>query len=139
VNAVLLDTGVIVALLDRDEHHHKACVSALRDVAAPLVTCEAVLAESCYLLRSLPGASDRVLENVERGTFRIPLQLEGSTRGVRALMKRYATVPMSLADACLVHLADTLDTGRILTLDRDFNVYRWKRSRRFELIVDVEA
>jgi uncharacterized protein len=139
VKPVLLDTGVIVALLDRDERHHEACVSVLRDLAAPLVTCEAVIAESCYLLRSLSGASDRVLENVERGAFRIPLRLEGSTKAIRALMRRYATLPTSLADACLVHMADTLDTGRILTLDRDFNVYRWRRSRRFELLVDVDA
>lgn len=138
MSPVLLDTGVIVALLDRDERHHEACVSAVRDLAAPLVTCEAVIAESCYLLRSLSGASERVLENVERGTFRIPIHLDGSIKGVRALMKRYATVPMSLADACLVHMADTLHAGRILTLDGDFNVYRWRRSRRFELLVDLE-
>ena len=136
---VLLDTGVIVALLDRDEKHHDACVSAVRDLAAPLVTCEAVIAESCYLLRSLRGAADRVLENVERGAFAIPVHLDTSARSVRALMKRYATVPMSLADACLVHLADTLGTGRMLTLDGDFAVYRWRRSRRFELLVDVAS
>ena len=134
---VLLDTGVIVALLDRDERYHDACASALRELAAPLVTCEAVIAESCFLLRSFSGAPDRVLENVERGTFRIPIRLEGSAHTVRALMRRYASVPMSLADACLVQLADSLDTGRILTLDGDFNVYRWRRSRRFELLLDL--
>lgn len=135
---VLLDTGVIVALLDRDEQYHDACVAALSELTAPLVTCEAVIAESCFLLRSLRGAADRVLENVERGTFRIPIRLEGATHAIRALMRRYASVPMSLADACLVQLGDTLDTGRILTLDGDFNIYRWRRSRRFELLLDLE-
>ena len=133
---VLLDTGVIVALLDRDERNHEACVAALRDISAPLVTCEAVIAESCYLLRALRGAADRVLENVERGTFGIPLRLDAAARSVRALMRRYATVPMGLADACLVHLADVLDSGRILTLDSDFALYRWRRSRRFEFLVE---
>ena len=64
---VLLDTGVVVALLDRSERHHVACVEAVTELAAPLVTCEAVVAEACYLLRHLRGAPDAVLANVERG------------------------------------------------------------------------
>jgi len=134
---VLLDTGCIVALLDRDERHHDACVSVVGDLVGPLVTCEAVIAESCYLLRSLARAPDAVLENVERGTFQIPFRLDGSVKGVRALMKKYAAVPMDLADACLVHLADAVGSGRILTLDADFDIYRWRRSRRFELLIDI--
>jgi predicted nucleic acid-binding protein len=129
-----LDTGVIVALLDRSERHHAICVEAVSTVDAPLVTCEAVIAEACYLLRDVRGAADAVLENVERGVFQIPLRLDASARALRALMKRYANVPMDLADACLVHLADGLGTGRILTLDRDFGVYRRRRRRPFEVL-----
>lgn len=129
---VLLDTGCIVALMDRSERHHRRCAEAVASVGGPLVTCEAVVAEACYLLRALPGASDAVLENVERGVFEIPFRLDRSSRSVRALMKRYASVPMDFADACLVHLADELDVGRILTLDGDFAVYRWRKSRPFE-------
>ena len=70
---VLLDTGVIVALLDRSERNHAACVEVVTTLAAPLVTCEAVIAEACYLLRRLRGASDAVLLNVERGIFSGPL------------------------------------------------------------------
>ena len=131
---VLLDTGVIVALLDRSERHHAICIEAVSAVDAPLVTCEAVIAEACYLLRDVRGAPDAVLENVERGVFQIPLRLDASARALRALMKRYANVPMDLADACLVHMADGLGTGRILTLDRDFGVYRWRRRRPFEVL-----
>jgi uncharacterized protein len=139
VTPILLDTGVIVALIDRDEEHHEACKSAVEDLRDPLVTSEIVIAEACHLLRriSLPAA-DAVLENVERGTFRIPLRLDANTKPIRLLMKKYARVPMDLADACLVHMADQLGTGRILTLDRDFNVYRWRRTRRFELLVDLD-
>lgn len=131
---VLVDTGVIVALLDRSERHHATCVEAVSAVDAPLATCEAVIAEACYLLRDVRGAPDAVLENVERGIFQIPLRLDATARAVRSLMKRYANVPMDLADACLVHLADGLGTGRILTLDRDFSVYRWRRRRPFEVM-----
>ena len=72
---VLLDTGVIVALLDRSERLHLACARAVRELKAPLMTCEAVIAESCYLLRNLSGASEAVIENVAAGIFQIPFQL----------------------------------------------------------------
>lgn len=129
---ILLDTGCIVALLDRSERNHRRCADAVAGLAGPLVTCEAVIAEACYLLRAVPRAADAVLENVERGVFEIPFRLDRATRGVRALMRRYANVPMAFADACLVHLAEELGAGRILTLDDDFAVYRWRRSRVFE-------
>lgn len=134
---VLLDTGCVVALLDRSETHHAACRQALASATGPLVTCEAVIAESCHLLRRHKGAAETILENVERGVFRIPMRLDESTGEVRVLMKRYARVPMALADACLVVLAERLETGRILTLDSDFQVYRWRRTRPFQLLVDL--
>lgn len=134
---VLLDTGCIVALLDRSERHHKQCVEVVQDLDGALVTCEAVIAEACWLLRGLRGAPDAVLENVEVGVFDIPMRLSVSCRPVRQLLQKYARVPMDLADACLVHLANQLGTGRILTLDSDFRIYRWKRNRTFELLVDV--
>ena len=133
---VLIDTGCIVALLDRGERDHGRCVDALKTVSGRLVTCEAVIAESCYLLRHHRGAADTILENVERGAFQIPLRLEDLAAPVRAHMKRYARVPMDLADACLVALAESLGTGRILTLDGDFHIYRWRRNRRFDYLID---
>lgn len=134
---VLLDTGCIVALLDRSETHHEACAEAVSGASFPLVTCEPVIAEACYLLRKLRGAADAVLENVGRGVFSIPFRIDQSTSSLRGLMKKYAQVPMDLADACLVHLATELDTCRILTLDGDFRIYRWGKSRPFELLIDV--
>jgi uncharacterized protein len=67
---VLLDTGFIVALLDRSESFHKICARTIREVEVPLVTCEAVITESCYLLRSLSGASEAVIENIAAGISR---------------------------------------------------------------------
>lgn len=133
---VLLDTGVIVALLDRSERNHARCVEVIESLVDPLVTCEAVIAEACYLLRGVQGAADAVLDNVEAGVFEIPFRLTGASRGIRLLMKKYARVPMDFADACLVHLADELGTGRILTLDSDFRTYRWRKARAFELLID---
>lgn len=133
---VLLDTGCIVALLDRSERRHAECVQAVEQLSVPLATCEAVIAEACYLLRSVRGASDVILENVEAGVFEVPFRLSGSSRPLRSLMKKYARLPMDLADACLVQLADELGTGRILTLDSDFRVYRWRKTRAFDLLVE---
>jgi uncharacterized protein len=102
---------------------------------APLVTCEAVIAESCYLLRGIPGASAAVVANVDRGIFQIPYRLTGNASGVVKLMRKYADRPMDFADACLVDMASDYQTGRILTLDADFRVYRWGRNRPFEFLL----
>ena len=132
---MLLDTGVIVALLDRSETHHAQCVTVIEGLERPLATCEAVIAESCYLLRGLPGAAETILENVARGVFQIPFQLSRSAASVRAIMRKYRNLRADFADACLIHLADELNTGDILTLDRDFESYRWRRYRPFCLLV----
>lgn len=133
---ILLDTGCIVALLDRSERRHAECVQAVEDLTAPLATCEAVIAEACWLLRTIPGAPEAVLENVEAGVFELPFRLASASRSIRGLMKKYSRVPMDLADACLVHLADELGTGKILTLDSDFRVYRWRKTRAFDCLVE---
>lgn len=138
MQAILLDTGVIVGLLDRSEILHDRCVAALEGLEAPLVTCEAVIAESCYLLRELPGAVAAVLQNIEQGIFQIPFQLPRSAHLVRKLMQKYRDVPMDFADACLVQLAEQLNTGDILTLDRDFESYRWSRTRGFHFLVELD-
>ncbi len=134
---VLLDTGCIVALLDRSERHHARCVEAVSTLSDPLITCEAVIAESFHLLRGCRGASQAVLKNVERGLFLIPSRLSASAAAVSELMRKYAAVPMDLADACLVHMASEHRTARILTLDREFKVYRWSRNRPFDLLVEI--
>ena len=134
--AVLVDTGVIVALLDRSERRHADAVAAIHGLGAYLATCEAVIAEAVYLLRAVPGAPEAVLANVHSGVFRIPFRLADEADAVGALMARYRDQPMDLADACLVRLAEILDTPRILTLDSDFCTYRWRKRRVFDLLVD---
>lgn len=137
MKATLLDTGAIVALLDRDERYHAQCVEAVSDIVGQLATCEAVIAEACYLLRRTPGAPEAVIRNVSNGAFRIPSRLVDSSNTIEKLLRKYHDVPMDLADACLVDLADQIDTGQILTLDRDFEIYRWRSRRRFELLIDL--
>jgi len=137
MKVTLLDTGVIVALLDRDERHHLQCVDVVSDIVGSFVTCEAVIAESCYLLRRTHGAPGAVIKNVANGVFQTPFRFVDRAASVEKLLRKYSDVPMDFADACLVDLADQLDTGQILTLDSDFEIYRWRSRRRFELMIDL--
>jgi len=137
VKPVLLDTGVIVALLDRSESHHAACAQVIRTLDSPLVTCESVIAESCYLLRGVKGASEAVMDNVAAGIFQIPFQLSASTSRVRTYLRKYCDRRIDLADACLICMAKGLSTGEILTLDRDFDVYRWGRNKPFRRLPEI--
>ncbi len=131
---VLLDTGVIVALLDGSEKAHSRCAQAVHESEAPLLTCEAVIAEACYLLRNLPGASEAVIENVAASNFHIPLQLSQEAGGVRQILRKYRDRQIDLADACLIRMADEFETPDILTLDNDFRIYRWRRNKAFNLL-----
>ena len=134
---VLLDTGVIVGLLDRSERLHDACAETVRELEAPLITCEAVIAESCYLLRKLAGAAEAVIDNVAAGIFQIPFQLSQEAAGVKQILRKYRDRQIDLADACLIRLADEFGTADILTLDRDFAVYRWGRNKAFRMLPGV--
>lgn len=139
MNAVLLDTGVIVACLDRSEQYHEICVAAVSDTRVPLVTCEAVITESCYLLRNLRGAADAVLANVAAGIFQTPFSLAQSAERVRDVLRKYHDTGIDLADACLVFLAAELRSGDILTLDRDFEHYRWGKNNPFRMLVPLRG
>jgi predicted nucleic acid-binding protein len=139
LRAILLDTGVIVALLDRSERKHVACAEAIEEASAPLVTCEAVISESCYLLRGLAGAAEAILENVRTGVFQIPFQISRAAAPLQRLYRKYRDREMDLADACLIHLAGELATGDILTLDRDFEIYRWGVNKPFHLLLKNQA
>jgi predicted nucleic acid-binding protein len=135
---VLVDSGFIVALLDRSERNLRRCVEVGDSLVEPLITCKAVIAESCHLLRGIDGASQAILENVAKGIIQVTFAMSDRATEVARLMKKYADVPMDLADACLVDLATETGTGRILTLDSDFRFYRWGRNRQFEILLDVD-
>lgn len=135
---VLLDTGVIVALLDRSERFHAACSEEVQNLEAPMATCEAVIAESCYLLRNLQGASEAILDNVIAGIFQVPFQLSRESAEVKQILRRYRDRKIDFADACLIHMADTFGTADVLTLDKDFTIYRWGKNKSFHLLPNLK-
>ncbi len=136
---ILADSGFIVALLDKRDVRHSECREAMAAVDRPLASCEAVISESCYLLRQLPGAGLAVLANVDAGRLDVPFRFAEAVPAIRTIMHKYRDVPASFADACLIHMADQLGTGDILTLDSDFVMYRWRKNRPFEMLIPVKG
>lgn len=121
---VIVDTGPLVALLNRTDIHHAWVMQQLRDIQPPMVTCEAVLAEATYLTRAVPGARAALIEMLGDGFLSIGMALTEHHSAILAMVRRYTDVPMSLADACLVRLAELYPQSPVLTLDSDFAVYR---------------
>jgi predicted nucleic acid-binding protein len=137
VTVTLVDTGPIVALFDASEPHHARCREALEKVSGSLVTSEAVIAEACWLLRRCPGASRDLMLDIRDERYLVDYRIASRAEQIAQLMAKYGDIPISLADACLVDLANLQQTGRILTLDRDFSIYRWGRNRPFELLLNA--
>jgi predicted nucleic acid-binding protein len=137
VTPVLLDSSVLVAWLDKRDRWHRVCAAIRPNLKSPLMTCEAVIAESCYLLQGIDGAAEDILANVAKGTFQIPFQLSTCASEVQQILRKYRDTPADLADACLIQMADRLNTGEILTLDSDFKHYRWRRNRHFRMLIPM--
>lgn len=121
---VLLDTGPWVALLSRHDTHHKWAVEQFRRLPPPLLSCEAVVAEICFLLRHSGFDPALALQFIERGVVQLPFVLQEQIGSVSALFKRYENVPASLADAALIRLAEINDSPLLLTTDSVFQIYR---------------
>jgi len=113
-----------VALLNRREQHHAWASETVSGLPVPFVTCDVVISEVCFLLSAIYGAEDALLALVEGGRIVVPFRLDRDVASVRNLMRRYRSVPMSFADACLVRLSECIPDSRVLTLDGDFFVYR---------------
>jgi len=102
VRTTLIDTGPIVALLNKSDHHHDWAVETLSRLSPPLLTCEAVLSEAAYLLRGTPRGSVNVVEMSERQFLRPSFRLEDEAAAVKTLMARYQDMRMDLADASVL-------------------------------------
>jgi uncharacterized protein len=123
-SSVLVDTGPLVALLNAGDRHHTSVARDLAFLKPPLITCEAVLAEATHLVRHLPGGRAALLEMVDEGFLSVGLQIAAQSTELLALVKRYASMPMSLADACMVRLAELHPRSPVWTFDSDFSIYR---------------
>lgn len=120
----IVDTGPLVALLDEKEQHHSWAMKAFKNIHGPLITCEPVVTEALFLLEHLPDAQDKILEWIRLGSLSISFILAHEADPVRKLITKYRDRPMSLADSCLVRMAELYERYSIFTLDSDFKIYR---------------
>lgn len=122
--AGLLDTGPLVSFLASGLRHHSWTCEQWKRLRPPLLTCEPVLTEAAFLLKREGREADPLFALLERGVIRVALDVQEEQADLRALMHRYRNRPMSLADACLVRLAELHADGEVFTLDSDFQIYR---------------
>jgi predicted nucleic acid-binding protein len=134
VAAVLVDAGPLVALLDRSDPHHERCKRAFAAMRDPLVTVWPVVTEAIYLVSDV-GAQNAILEMIALDApSLLPLGKDDVPR-IRELMTKYADLPMDLADAALVRVAEREGLRRVMTIDRrDFSVYRAKGIGKLALL-----
>jgi predicted nucleic acid-binding protein len=132
---IITDTGFWLALIDEKDAYHPAANQAFQTYDEPLITTWAVMTETCYLLLDRKGvqAQLKFIDGYSQNLFAVfDLELHHGIR-IAQLMQKYANLPMDLADASLVILAEHLGHGRIFSVDqRDFNTYRWKNTQPFQ-------
>jgi predicted nucleic acid-binding protein len=124
VTKLIVDTGPLVALIREKDRQHTWVKELLAEVSTPLQTCESVISEACFLLHDVPGGRDAVVGLLVRGFLRCDFHLSTEAGSVKALMNKFADVPMSLADACLVRMTELQPRSTVITFDSDFRIYR---------------
>ena len=135
---ILLDTGPIVALLSQNDANHDRARALFAECVPPFRCCEAVIAESCFLMRKVHSAGPAEVVGLgRRGVYEIAMSAAEHWAHLEALLKKYSDRPISFADACLVRCAEIHREARILTFDGDFGIYKWARNRKFELLLDA--
>lgn len=132
---ILIDAGPLVALMHADDKHHQQCREVLASLREPMMTVWPAFTEAMYLLGFSAEAQDALWQILETDALWMADLSEGDHARMRELMHKYRDLPMDLADAALVRVAEREGIGRVFTIDRrDFEVYRPHRIRRFEIL-----
>jgi predicted nucleic acid-binding protein len=124
MTALLMDTGVLFAYLSKKDQNHSWAVEQFGAFKGPFLTCEAVLTESAYLIYTRGGDLEELWAFLRRGVLQIAYELRTDFESVATLMRRYADVPMDLADACLVRMSELHRDCKVVTTEGDFRFYR---------------
>jgi predicted nucleic acid-binding protein len=130
----IVDTGPLVALLDRSDRHHDWAVEVFSRLRTGLVTCESVIAETLFLCSRNRVDARAIHTLIENQSLRVLPTFDTPAKVVQ-LLRRYASVPMSVADAGLVLLHDTITPSVVITCDSDFRTYRRSRGRHIDALV----
>ncbi len=133
--SIILDTGVLIAFLMPKDKFHTWAVSQFSQITVSVITSEAVITEACFLAQRIHHGQETILKLIKQGHITIPFALNPEIEAVENLMQRYASVPMSLADACLVRMSEIHEDSSVLTLDSDFRIYRKYRNQNISVIM----
>jgi predicted nucleic acid-binding protein len=132
---IIADTGPIVALINPRDQHHQWARSAIRQINEPMLTCDAVLSEALFLVFGVPNGIRRFTEMLVSGAIQSDFASAANFRELTALIRKYKSLPMSFADACLVRLAELHDGASVLTVDSHFQVYRKNGDQPLSLVM----
>lgn len=131
----IVDAGPLVALLNAKDIHHAWARAQFARREAPFLSCEAVISEAQHLVARGRGNSLLILEMLRRGAITVALSVEDEAERLLALERTYKSLPMSLADACLVRLAEMHPHGRVFTTDSHFRIYRRNKRQLISVLV----
>jgi len=135
---VVVDTGVLVALIDPDTREHGWAREEAARLPVPFLTSEAVLTEAAFLLARDRFDADELFAMAESGLILVSLDFNAERKHLRALMQTYRNVPMSLADATLVRLSELHRDSQVFTLDADFHIYRRHGNKAIPVLLPEE-
>ncbi len=128
---ILIDSGPLIALFDRNDKYHQASIEFIQKNNSELITTLASITEASHLLDFSRNAQVDFLSWVNAGAVTVePITSDDFQRIIELIIK-YSDLPMDFADACLVLLGEKMDISKVATIDRDFNVYRLKGKKSF--------
>ncbi|NCR36984.1 MAG: PIN domain-containing protein [Microcystis aeruginosa S11-01] len=135
IRSIIIDTSPLVAFIDKSDNFHNWTIEAWKRISIPLLTCEAVISEACFLLKQTHGGQQAVMRLLKANVIKTRFELSEELNAVDQLMQRYQSVPMSFADACLVRMSELMEGSSVFTIDSDFHIYRKNRREMIDLII----
>jgi predicted nucleic acid-binding protein len=129
MNAIA-DTGFLVALLEVHDEHHAWALELAEDIEWPALTCESVVSETAFQVRS----SKLLLEMLQNGMLRLAFDFAGHLEHLLDLATRYADRKPDLADLCLIRMSELYPRHTVITVDEDFRVYRRNKREAIPLL-----
>ena len=131
---IIVDTGPLVAFLNKDDVYHEWAVQQFNDLPTPFFTCEGTLIEASHLSKKKSDIAT-LLSLVSFGAIIIGFSVHQETENPKELISKYKDVPMDLVDACLVRMSELYPDAELLTIDSDFHIYRRNRTHQIPLIM----
>jgi uncharacterized protein len=132
---ILIDTGPLVAMLNRRDRYFSWVREQLTFLSPPFHTCESVISESCFLLQQGKIDPAPLFSLLSRKLMLISFDLQRELDSVSSLIDKYSNLPMDLADACLVRMAEKEPDANLMTLDSDFLIYRKSNRQIIPIII----